>query len=52
MIDGVTLNGADVRLIVALFLGVPTEAVIPMKYSYIVNGMTVEEVKAKLEKRQ
>ena len=52
MIDGVTLNGNDVRQIIAMFLGVPVEAIIPMKYSYIINGMTADEIRAKLENKQ
>lgn len=51
MLDGVTLNGSDVRTIIAKFLGIPISAVIPMKFSYVINGLSAEEVKAKLEKK-
>ncbi len=50
MLDGVTLSGSDVRQIVAKFLGIPVSAVIPLRYSFVVNGMTAEEIKAKMEK--
>lgn len=50
MIDGVTLNGSDVRQIIAKVLGVPVSAVIPMKFSYVINGLSAEEVKAKMDK--
>lgn len=49
MIDGVTLNGSDVRLIIAKFLGIPVEAVLPMKYSFVVQGMSAEEIGARLK---
>lgn len=49
MIDGVTLNGSDIRAIIAKFLGIPVEAVIPMKYSYVVQGITADEIGEKLK---
>ena len=52
MIDGVTLNSSDVRAIIALSRGVPIEAVVPMKYSFMINGMTADEIREKMEKKQ
>lgn len=48
MLDGVTLNGSEVRTIIAKFLGVPVSSVVPMRFNYVVNGLTSEEIKEKL----
>ncbi len=49
MRETVTLNGSDVRHIIAKFLGIPLEAVIPMKYSYVVSGISAKEIEKKLK---
>lgn len=46
----VQLENKDVKTIIAKFLGIPEEQVIPMRYSFSVEGMTVEEIQAKIEK--
>lgn len=49
MRETVTLNGSDVRQIIAKFLGIPLEAVIPMKYSFVISGISAEEIEKKLK---
>ena len=46
----VTLNGKDVRKIVAKFLGITEEQVIPNRYSYAVTGISVEEIERRINK--
>lgn len=45
----VTLESKEVRLIIARYLGIPEEQVIPLRYSYAIEGLTVEEIEAKLK---
>lgn len=44
----ITLETKDVRKIIAKFLGIAEDKVIPSRYSYGVAGMTVEEITAKI----
>lgn len=48
----VTLESKDVRLIIAKFLGVKIEDVIPNRYSFGVSGMNAEEISAKIGERE
>ena len=40
----VQLESKDARLIIAKFLGVPVENIIPNRYNFSVSGMTAEEI--------
>ena len=44
----VQLESKDVRVIVAKFLGVKIEDVIPSKYSFGIANMSAEEIEKKL----
>lgn len=44
----VTLESKDIRLIIAKFLGVKTEDVIPNRYSFSISGISAEEISAKI----
>lgn len=48
MRETVSLEAGDVREIIAKFLGIPLEAVVKMKYSYEILGVTADEIRAKL----
>ena len=45
----VQLESKDVREIIAKFLGVKLEDVIPNRYSFSVVGMTAEEIERKIK---
>lgn len=45
----ITLESKEVRKIIAQYLDIPVERVIPLRYSYAIEGMTVEEIEAKLK---
>lgn len=45
----VNLETKDVRTIIAKFLGIDEEDVIPNRYSFGVANMTAEEIEAKLK---
>lgn len=45
----ITLDSKEVRTIISRFLGIPEERVIPMRYSFAVEGMTEAEIAGKLE---
>lgn len=45
----ITLESKDVRSIIAKFLDVPEEQVIPLRYNFAVEGFTIEEIERKLE---
>ena len=45
----VTLDSKDVREIIARFLGIPMEQVIPLRYNFCIDGLTAEEITAKLK---
>lgn len=44
----VTLESKDVRIIIARFLGIKVEDVVPSRYSFGVAGMTAEEIEKKI----
>lgn len=46
----VGLDSKDVRTIIALFLGIEEERIIPSRYSFSVAGMTEEEIQKKMHK--
>lgn len=45
----VTLEGEEVRVIIAKYFGIPVERVIPMRYSYAIEGISPEEIEKKIE---
>jgi len=45
----VTLDGKEVRKIIAKFLGIAEENVIPLRYNFAVEGMNPEEIAKKIE---
>jgi len=45
----ITLDSKEVRTIIAKFLGVKEEQVIPMRYNFAVEGMTAEQIAEKLK---
>lgn len=44
----VTLDGKDIRKIISLFLGIPEEDVIPLRYNFAVAGLSAEVIERKL----
>ena len=44
----ITLETKEVRAILARFFGLPEERIIPLRYSFAIEGMTAEEIKQKL----
>ena len=45
----VQLESKDVRVIIAKFLGVPVDDVIPNRYSFSVANMPAEEIEKKIQ---
>lgn len=45
----VTLEGKDVRQIIASYLGIPLDDVIQLRYGYAVTSLTVEQIEEKME---
>ena len=45
----ITLDSKEVRTIIAKFLGVKEEQVIPLRYNFAVEGMTAEQIAEKLK---
>ena len=45
----ITLDSKEVRTIIAKFLGVKEEQVIPMRYNFAIEGMTQEQIAEKLK---
>ena len=45
----VQLESKDVRLIIARFLGIPIEDVIPNRYSFSIAGLSAEEIEKRLK---
>ncbi len=45
----VNLETKDVREIIAKYLGIPEDDVIPNRYSFGIANMTVEQIEAKLK---
>lgn len=48
----VNLESADIRLIIAKFLGVKLEDVIPNRYSFGVANIKAEEIEKKLKQTE
>ena len=48
MKETVTLEGKDVRQIIADYLGISVDNVIPNRYTYSVVGITAEDVKKRM----
>lgn len=46
----VQLDNKEIKTIIAKFLGIPEDQVIPMRYNFSVEGMSVEEIQAKINK--
>lgn len=44
----ITLNGKEVKTIIAKFLGISEEQVIPLRYNFAIEGLSVEEIERKL----
>lgn len=45
----ITLEGKEVKAIIAKFLGIKEEQVIPLRYNFAVEGMTAEEIEKRLK---
>ena len=50
MKTAVQLESKDIRLIIARFLGVPEENVIPQRYGFSVVGMTAGGIEGRMNK--
>ena len=50
MKTAVQLESKDIRLIIARFLDVPEENVIPQRYGFSVVGMTAGEIEGRINK--
>ena len=48
----VQLESKDVRTMIARFLGIKFEDVIPNRYSYSVTGISAEDVEKKLKEKE
>ena len=46
----VQLESKDVKAIIARYLGIPEEQVIPMRYNFAIEGMSAEDIQAKISK--
>ena len=44
----ITLDGKEVKTIIAKFLGISEEQVIPFRYNFAIEGLSVEEIERKL----
>lgn len=44
----ITLDSKEVRKIIAKFLGIPEEQVVPLRYNFAIEGMSAEEIEQKL----
>lgn len=44
----ITLDSKEVKTIIAKFLGISEEQVIPLRYNFAIEGMAVEEIERKL----
>lgn len=45
----VQLDSKDIRKIIALFLGISEEQVIPMRYNFAVEGPSAEEIEKRIK---
>ena len=46
----ITLDGKEVRRLIAFAMGIPEEKVLPMRYNFAIEGYSEADVKAMLEK--
>lgn len=44
----ITLDSKEVRKIIAIFLGIPEEQVVPLRYNFAIEGMSAEEIEQKM----
>ena len=44
----ITLDSKEVKTIIAKFLGISEEQVVPLRYNFAIEGLTVEEIEQKL----
>lgn len=44
----ITLDSKEVRKIIAIFLGIPEEQVVPLRYNFAIEGMSAEEIERKM----
>ena len=44
----ITLDSKEVRKIIAKFLGITEEQVVPLRYNFAIEGMSAEEIEQKL----
>ena len=44
----ITLDSKEVREIIAKFLGIPEEQVVPLRYNFAIEGMSAEEIERKM----
>lgn len=44
----ITLESKEVRTIIAKFLGIPEEQVVPLRYNFAIEGMSAEEIERKM----
>lgn len=49
MKEQVTLESKEVRAIIARFLQIPEDQVIPMRYGFAVEGMSAAEIARRIE---
>ena len=45
----INLEAKDIRTIIAKFLGIPEEDVIPNRYSFSVSNMSADEIARRME---
>ncbi len=44
----ITLDSKEVKTIIAKFLGISEEQVIPLRYNFAIEGLSAEEIERKL----
>ena len=44
----ITLDSKEVKTIITKFLGISEEQVIPLRYNFAIEGLSVEEIEKKL----
>lgn len=47
----VTLESKEVRTIIASFLGIQEEKVIPLRYSFAIEGLSAEEIERRIKRK-
>ena len=45
----ITLEGKEVRTIIAKYLGIKEDQVIPLRYNFAVEGLSAEQIAEKLK---